>query len=195
MLSFDTTHAVTGCLLAADADATSFGFRSPAVLLVLHDRPLTPHRLRQLRQLRAVAYTLDPHDLAAHTQGVPGVLTDLAAELTRSATTPTAGAGIDPAMVADAIIHVPPDSRLLAWAVLYHDLHAAPAGIHEIRRVDAVDVDGRLYQVTRRRDEVFAVVAVDDQPDPDAIPATHPGLTALIAASRHLIRTHHHTSR
>jgi hypothetical protein len=191
VLSFDTTHAVTGCLLQADAEATSFGFRGPAVLLVLHDRPLTPPGSRRLRQLRAVAYTVDPHELAAHAQGLPGVLTDLAAALTRSTTTPTTGRGIDLAMVTDAIAHVPPDSRLLAWAVLYHDLHAGPAGIHEVRRVDAVDVEGRLYQITRRHREAFAVVAVDDQPDPDAVPATHPGLTALIAASRQLADPHH----
>ncbi len=194
MLSLDTTHAVTGCLLDADADATSFGFRSPAALLVLHDRPLTPPGPRRLRQLRAVAYTLNPHDLAAHTQGVPGVLTDLAAALTRSTTT-TVGRGVDLAELADAIAHDPPDFRLLAWAVLYHDLHAGPAGIHEIRRVDAVDVDGRLYQITRRRGEAFAVVVVDDQPDPNSVPATHPGLSALIAASRRLARTHRNTSR
>jgi hypothetical protein len=78
VLSFDTTHAVTGCLLEADAHAATYGFRGPPVLLVLHDRPLTPPGHRRLRQLRAVAFTLHPHDVAGHTQGIPGVLTDLA---------------------------------------------------------------------------------------------------------------------
>src|SRR6266536_1352490 len=77
VLSFDTTHAITGCLL--EADAATHGFHGPPVLLLLHDRPLTPAGPGRLRQIRAVAFTLHPHDVAEHTQGIPGVLTDLAA--------------------------------------------------------------------------------------------------------------------
>jgi hypothetical protein len=62
----------------------------------------------------------------------------------------------------------------LAWAVLYHDLHATPDRIGEIRRVDTVDIDGRVYQITRLRGEALAVVVIDDQPDPDATPPPTP---------------------
>ncbi len=192
MLSFDTTHAVTGCLLEADAHAATYGFRSPPALLVLHDRPLTPPGQWRLRELRAVAFTLHPHDVAEHAQGIPGVLSDLAATLDAAVTDTRAACDPDVAVFTDAIVHAAPGSRLLAWAVLYHDLHATPGGIGEIRRVDAVDIDGRVYQITRLRGEALAVVVIDDQPDPDATPATHPGLTALLGASQRLARHPHH---
>ena len=193
MLSFNTTHAITGCLLDADTHATADAFRGPAVLLVLHDRPLAPAGRRQLRQIRAVAMPLDPHEVAGHTQGIPGLLTDLAAALTDTPTD-AAAAVADPDLAAftDAIVHTAPDARLLAWAVLYHDLHAGPAGIRETRRVDAVDIDGRVYQISRLRGEPLAVVLIDDQPDPAATPATHPGLAALLTAAHTLARRTHH---
>jgi len=193
VLSFDTTHAITGCLLDADTHATADGFRGPPVLLVLHDRPLAPAGRRQLRQIRAVAFPLDPRDVAAHTQGIPGLLTDLAAALTDTPTDAAAAvADPDLAGFTDAVVHTAPDSRLLAWAVLYHDLHAGPAGIREIRRVDAVDVDGRVYQLSRLHGEPGAVVVIDDQPDPAATPATQPGLAALLTTAQTLARHAHH---
>jgi hypothetical protein len=159
---------------------------------VLHDRPLTPPGHRRLRQLRAVAFTPRPHDVADQTQGIPGRLTDLAATLDVAVTDTRAAVEPDVAVFTDAIVHTAPESRLLAWAVLYHDLHAAAGGIGEIRRVDAVDIDGRVYQISRLRGEALAVVVIDDQPDPDATPATHPGLTALLAASQRLAQHAHH---
>jgi hypothetical protein len=188
VLSFDTTHAITGCLLDADAHATASGFRGPPVLLVLHDRPFAPAGHRQLRQIRAVEFELDPHEVAGHTQGIPGLLTDLAAALTDTLTDACAVADPDLAAFTEAIVHTAPDCRLLAWAVAYHDLHAAPAGIREVRRVDAVDIDGRVYQISRLRGEAVALVVVDDQPDPAATPATHPGLAALLTAAYTLAR-------
>ena len=60
----------------------------------------------------------------------------------------------------------------------------------EHRESDAVDIDGRVYQLTRLPGpEQPAVVAVDGEPHPDDTPATHPGLTALITATRDLIHT------
>jgi hypothetical protein len=76
--------------------------------------------------------------------------------------------------------------------VLHHDLHATPGGLRKMRRVDAVDVNGRVYQITRLRGEAIAVV-IDDQPDPGATPANHPGLTALLSASRQ--RAHRRAAR
>ena len=126
--------------------------------------------------------------MAGHTQGIPGVLTDLAAALTDTA---AAVADPDLAGFTDAIVHTTPDARLLACAVAYHDLHAAPTGIREMRRVDAVDVDGRVYQISRLHGEPVAVVVIDDQPDPDATPATQPGLAALLTAAHTLTRHTH----
>ncbi|HEX8630559.1 MAG TPA: hypothetical protein VF755_20560, partial [Catenuloplanes sp.] len=50
--------------------------------------------------------------------------------------------------------------------------------------VDAVDVDGRVYQLTRHHRERTPIVLIDETPDPDDLPATQPALAALVAASR-----------
>jgi hypothetical protein len=210
VLSFDTTHAITGCLLHAETDAHLHGWGAPPVLLVLHDQPYPPGP-PQLRTMQALSFTLDPGDLAQHAAGIPAALHVLADHLN----TPDAGAAGNAADPADAspplaairaeLLAAPP-ARLLAWAVLYEDIHidantdanagaragagtdagAGPDGIGEVRRVDAVDVDGRVYQLTRHRGEPAVVVLIDDQPDPADTPATQPGLGALLSATQRL---------
>jgi hypothetical protein len=70
-----------------------------------------------------------------------------------------------------------------AVAVLYDDLHVAPPGaIVGCRRVDAVDGDGRIYQLVRLYGEPHATVLVNDTPDPTTTTATQPALTCLRAA-------------
>jgi hypothetical protein len=209
VLSFDTVHAVTDCLLDADAHAEAAGFVGPGILLLLQDRPLPPSGPRRVRLMRAMAFTLCPRDFAGHAagqaEGIAAMLHRLATSLDRAAgscltgppTQPGIRAGTTAAraaprvgICADAIANATPGTRLLAWAVLYHDVLAGPGGICQARRVDAVDIDGRVYQITRLRGEAVAVVVLDDQPDPDDTPATQPGLTALLAATRRL--AHHH---
>jgi len=203
VLSFDATHTLTGRLVQAEADADSRGWGGPPVLLVLHDQPFTPpgspHRLRRMR---VVSFTLDPGDVAGRTAGIPAVLQDLAHHLAHPDPQPHARAadtadphpdlGIHPGQITADMVTVPAPARLLAWAVLYEDVAAGPDGIAEVRRVDAVDIDGRVYQLTRRRGEPHVVVALADQPDPGDTPATHPGLTALLTAAQ---RPSHHDAR
>jgi hypothetical protein len=189
VLSFDTTHAITGCLMHAEADAHLRGWGAPPVLLVLHDQPCPPGR-QPLRRMRALSLTLDPTDVAQHPAGIPGLLHALADHLaTTGPPHDTVGAAARPAAIRAEILAAPP-ARLLAWAVGYEDLHinadAETNVIGEVRRVDAVDIDGRVYQLTRHRGEPAVVVLIDDQPDPADTPATHPGLTALLAATEHL---------
>ncbi len=201
MLSFDTTHTLTGRLLQAEADADTRGWGGPPILLMLHDQPYTPPcSPNRLRRMRVVSYTLDPGDIAEHTTGLPAVLQNLADHLTnadtRACTAVPAGRGPDvggdrgphAGQITADMITAPPAARLLAWAVLYEDLAADPADIAEVRRVDAVDIDNRVYQLTRRRGEPHVVVLVDDHPDPGDTPATHPGLTALLTATGRLPR-------
>ncbi len=199
MLSFDTTHALTGCLLHADAHAETRSLGAPPILLLLTDQPLTPTGAGRLRHIRAAAFTLPPQQVAEHTDAIVGVLHDLAARLADLAQ-PGARSGLrladgrDPGLdaavaadiYADLITLVEPGSRPLAWAVVYDDVLADTDSIDAVRRIDAVDVDGRVYQLTRRRGEAHAVVVIDDQPDPDDTPATHPGLAALVAATAQL---------
>ncbi len=204
MLSFDTTHTLTGRLVQAETDAETRGWGGPPVLLVLHDQPCTPsgspHRLRRMR---AVSFTLDPADVAERTAGIAAVLQDLAEHLATdcSRTQPDLAYeahGLDPRLdpgpdvgiragqITVGMLTAPPPARLLAWAVLYEDVTADADGIGEVRRVDAVDIDGRLYQLTRHRGEPHVVAVIDDEPDPGDTPATHPGLAALLTATRHL---------
>jgi len=206
VLSFDTTHTLTGRLLQAEADAETRGWGRPPVLLMLHDQPYSPPGSpNRLRRMRVLSYTLDPGDIAEHTTGLPAVLHNLAEHLTnpdpdmRACTAMPAGRGADldadrgphAGQITADMITASPAARLLAWAVLYEDLAADPADIAEVRRVDAVDIDNRVYQLTRRRGEPHVVVLVDDHPDPGDTPATHPGLTALLTATERL--PHHDT--
>jgi hypothetical protein len=200
VLSFDTTHAITGCLVRAETDAHLRGWGGPPVLLVLHDQPYPLAGPHPLRRMRALSFALDPTDVAACTAGIPALLHELAEHLSDpDAGRPGRGGAADPAtrpaQIRAGILTAPP-ARLLAWAALYEDVHidvgigagigADPAGIGEVRRVDAVDVDGRVYQLTRRRGEPAVVVLIDDQPDPGDTPATHAGLTALLSATHRL---------
>jgi hypothetical protein len=188
VLSFATTHTLTDCLIAADAHAEAFGWGSAPVLLLLHDRPLTAAGSRQLREMRAAAFVLPRPAVAERTAGIPQVLQDLATNLNHGHAARPHPA-LDLGITADLIVDREPGTRLLAWAVRYEDVLPTSGGIHQIRRVDAVDTDGRAYQLSRLRGETHAVVIVDDQPDPDDTPATHPGLAALVAATAQL--THH----
>src|SRR5439155_18531341 len=55
VLSFDTTHAITGCLLHAETDAHLHACGAPPVLLVLHDQPYPPGP-SQLRTMQALSF-------------------------------------------------------------------------------------------------------------------------------------------
>ncbi|MFG2043954.1 hypothetical protein [Dactylosporangium sp. NPDC048998] len=119
-------------------------------------------------------------------------------------------------VLADAFAAPEPDMRLLACAVSYDDIHigdtqttdarTGDAGeqtnrsrdgadhtdsrvaVLPVRRVDAVDIDGRVYQAVRHPGG-HTTVLVDDEPDPLDTPATHPGLTALLTTAVHATAT------
>jgi hypothetical protein len=191
MLSFNTTHALTGYLLDADAHAESRGWGNAPVLLLVQDRPLVAAGTRQLRHMRAVTITLQPDKVAERRAGIPGVLHDIVATLAdRDSQLAAEHDAVDLDAAAGQICGC--GARVLAWAVLYEDVHVDAADLRQIRRVDAVDIDGRVYQLTRLRGETHPVVVIDEQPDPAGTPATHPGLAALLAATAKLARHTHY---
>jgi hypothetical protein len=169
MLSFRTTYAITGELITA-ADA---GQPHHPLLLVLHDRPIIQPDAPDARLLRVTRIHLPQRTWTQHPTGIPGVLDHLASSA---------------ADLLQAITAADTDARLLATAVRYDDLaiNTDPNGsaITPVRRVEAVDTDGRSYQVTRLPGEHHGVALVDDQPQPDDVPATHAGLHALLGILR-----------
>ena len=190
MLSFDTVHALTMCLLHAP-HAVPAGPVPPGLLgtLVLaQDHPLDPADPR-VRQLRTLHLSL-LGDARRH-QNLPTALHQIADALAaRDPRLPghaPAGAGPlhpeDLAVLGLALREPRPGARLLAWAVSYDDLHADPGHLHRVRRVEAVDVDGRVYQLSLHPGETHPVVLVDEQPDPGDLPATYPPLARLATAA------------
>lgn len=191
MLSFDTVHALTAGLLHLLHNAPSGpGAPEPLGTIVLaQDHPASstcPH----LRHLRILQLPL-LGDGCQH-QSLPEALHQTAdtliahgdsrADRRFSGNGPLHPDDLDFLRYA---LHTPlPGQRLLAWAVRYDDLLADAEQLAYVRRVEAVDVDGRVYQFNLHHGEDHPVVLVDEQHDPDDdIPATYPPLARLAAAA------------
>ncbi|MGW3607815.1 hypothetical protein [Micromonospora sp. NPDC005161] len=190
MLSSNAVHTLAGCLLAADADAETLGWGQPATLLLIHDRPLNTAGPKRRREMRSLEFPLHRDDLLTDPAGLPALLHRLAASLDNpDAPTPYQATL---ATIVGLIRATAPDARLLAWAACYDDIRTVDSQPRQARRVDAVDIDRRVYQLTRLRGEDHPLLLVDDSPDPGDIPATGPGLAALLAATaRHTLTRIH----
>ncbi|MGS2619306.1 hypothetical protein ACVCAH_33000 [Micromonospora sp. LZ34] len=182
MLSFAAVHTLAGCLLAVDAEADVLGWGRPATLLLIHDRALHPGCSARLRVMRSVEFPLHPDDLLTDPAGLPALLHRLATAVGQ----PDRTAGpyrVTLDTIIGLIRGVESDARLLAWAAVYDDILIAAGEPFQVRRVDAVDTDGRVYQLTHLHGEDHPHLVVDDEPDPHDTPATGPGLAALLAAT------------
>ncbi|MGN9920281.1 hypothetical protein [Micromonospora palomenae] len=185
MLSFSAVHTLAGCLLAVDADADVLGWGRPATLLLLHDRPLHPDGPARLRAVRSVEFPLHPDDLLTDPAGLPALLHRLATALGQ----PDREAATAYQVTLDTIIGligIGPRGRLLAWAVVYDDILTTAGGRRRVHRVDAVDTDGRLYQLTHLHGEEHPALAVHDGPGAANTTPAGPGLAALLAATARL---------
>ncbi|MFJ6199149.1 hypothetical protein [Micromonospora sp. NPDC092111] len=180
VLSFKAVHTLTACLVDADADAEHLGWGQPPTMLLVHDWPLNPAIPRR-RKMRSLEFPLHPEDLLRDPAGLPALLHRLADSL-RHPATPTPYQKILQTMLARAHATAP-DVRLLAWAVCYHDIHVRDGQPQRVRRVDAVDIDARVYQLTHALGEDHPLAVIDETPDPADTPATHSGLVALLTAT------------
>ncbi|MEU1606052.1 hypothetical protein [Micromonospora matsumotoense] len=180
MLSSNAVHTLTACLIEADADAEQFGWGQTATVLLIHDWPLNPAIPRQ-RRMRSLEFPLHPEDLLRDPAGLPALLHRLADSL-RLPATPAPYQKILQTMLARARMTAA-DVRLLAWAVCYDDIHVRDGQPQRFRRVDAVDIDARVYQLTHAPGEDHPLVVIDETPDPADTPATQPGLAALLTAT------------
>ncbi|QGN49790.1 hypothetical protein GKC29_25160 [Micromonospora sp. WMMC415] len=175
MLSFTAVHTLTGCLLVADAEADALGWGTPVTLLLVHDRPQPTGD--PVPEMRSVEFPLHREDLLTDPAGIPVLLHRLTSELHQ----PNSPYRTALHTILGLIRRTTPDARLLAWATCYTD---TPTGQpQQVRRIDAVDTDDRLYQLTRLCGEDHPLLAVEDTPDPHGAPATYPGLSALLAAT------------
>ncbi|MEU5529379.1 hypothetical protein ABZ744_20830 [Micromonospora chersina] len=181
MLSFAAVHTLAGCLLAVDADADALDWGRPVTLLLIHDRPLITDGPTPVRQMRSVEFPLHRDDLLTDPAGLPALLHRLAASLDEPEAAAPYRATLD--TIVRLIRATQPDVRLLAWAACYDDILTDDGQPRQVRRIDAVDTDGRVYQLTHHRGEDDPALVVDDAPDPDDTPATQPGLAALVAAT------------
>ncbi|MEU8299715.1 hypothetical protein AB0C04_20880 [Micromonospora sp. NPDC048909] len=180
MLSFTDVHGLAGCLLAADADAEMLGWGQPATLLFLHDLPSIGGRARMCA-MRSVQFPLHRDDLLTDPAGLPALLHRLAADLHDPDTPTPYQATFD--TILRLIRAGTPDARVLAWAVCYDTIHTLDGQPRQARRIDAVDTDGRVYQLTHLHGEDHPLLGVDDTPDPSDTPYTRPGLRSLLIAT------------
>lgn len=189
MLSLDTVHALVDRLTQLGTGQFS-PLRELGTIAVIHDYPLrhgTPDR-RGMRLMPLPLLT----DHRRH-QTLPAALHTIAESLPPALTTPEPAAALndpvldpfDLAVLRQQVQQPDPGLRLLAWAVCYDDLLTDTDTLTRVRRVEALDADGRVYQLSRTARKSHPVVLVDEQPDPADLPATYPGLAQLAAAASH----------
>lgn len=160
MLPFDTVHAITDHLYLAD-DAHTPDSLATAVVLLLHEHT-DPSSSRRL--VRAVEYPLPTADAD---RGLPEQLLRFARGLTAA---PGWSAAVETGV------------RLLACAVRYADIDLDADTPRVVQRIDAVDIDGRLYRLVRHCRVTPPALLIDDTAVPHDVPATHPALLDILAA-------------
>lgn len=77
--------------------------------------------------------------------------------------------------------------RVLLCGVLYHDLHSSLDTLCRSRRLEALDVDGRRYELVRREDQLYPSVGHGACGDATAIPATQSALSEILAAAGRIL--------
>ncbi len=187
MLSSHTIHALTGCLLDAEAHADTHGWRQPPMIILLRAQRLHPTHGRG-RRLDTILLPIHP-DVAGHAGGIPAILRDLAQRLTDipAGTDSEAAAALSTVVADELLDQTSPGARLLGCGILHEDTHILGTDVRQVRHVDAVDADRRLYRLTRLSGQSRPAAVVDDQPDPQDCPA-YPGLVSLFDAAMRLSR-------
>ncbi|MEV0003481.1 hypothetical protein AB0H28_14500 [Micromonospora sp. NPDC050980] len=186
MLSFDAVHNLCTCLIEASTESARFDFNQLPTLLLVHDWPLIAAAASRGPAMRSVEFPPHPDDVLDNPAGLPALLHHLAATLHSTPKVTPYHRTLD--TIITRIRHAVPDTRLLAWAACYADVSTLDGELRQVRRIDAVDTDGRLYKLTHFSGEEHPLVLVDDIPDSRDLPATYPGLVALLAATAHYTR-------
>jgi hypothetical protein len=167
VLSFNTTHALSSRLLDVATDLTVSGTLCRPELLVLHAVPSCTDSLGIA--ITSVALTCPARTL-------PALLTAVA--------DPAIGHLHRPLVVAVTLRRLP----LLACAVAYDDVLIEGPDLDRGLRIDAVDIDQRVYQISQHAGADEASLCVDDDADPLNTPATYPALRDMLALAVRLSR-------
>jgi hypothetical protein len=191
VFSLDTVHALVDHLIQLDTaqPALERRLRELGTIALIHDFVLR-HGSPDLRARRVLQLPLLT-DHRRH-QPLPGILHAIAGSLTAdvqagglSEHADLALHPFDLSVLRREALQPDPGLRPLAWAVCYDDVLTDTDPLIRVRRVEAVDADGRVYQLSRTARETQPVVLVDERPDPADLPATYPALAQLAAAAAH----------
>jgi hypothetical protein len=166
VLPYETVHHLTQTLLDIETDAHRRGWNRPPVPLVIVNR--------RDRALQVITLPLQTRSAAARDLPLPHQLHQLATALHSRA------GHVQPAQAG---------RRVLLCGVLYHDLHATFDELCPSRRLEALDTDGRRYEIVRRRNRPYPTVHRIPPCDDSADPATLPGLTAILSAAGRVLTT------
>jgi hypothetical protein len=167
VLPYDTVHHLTQTLLDIETDAHRRGWNRPPIPLVILNR-------RNRTALQVITLPLQTRSAATRDLPLTHQLHQLAAALhSRAGHVRPAQAG----------------RRVLLCGVLYHDLHATLDELCHSRRLEALDTDGRRYEIVRRRNRTDPTVHHVAPCDGGAVPATLPGLAAILSAAGRVLTT------
>jgi hypothetical protein len=75
-------------------------------------------------------------------------------------------------------------TTVIAAAVRYTDIELHHDGPQLVHRVEAVDIDGRRYQLVHDSNDTTPAQRIDEHPDPAHSTPTHAGLAAILTAAR-----------
>jgi hypothetical protein len=176
MLTFPTSHALTEALITA-THSPQLTARLPIVLF-----------LYEIAN-NGTGYLIRCHVIRPrYSSGPEGLDTTIVGRLEALTREHTDAQGPIPMVMAavNATTGDAPGFRMLACAALDDDIVIAEDGPHRCRRLDAVDIDGRVYQLTRYHTEKHPVVTVDDVDEPRDTPAAIPVLQAALTVAVHL---------
>ncbi|MFG1648378.1 hypothetical protein ACGFIE_00505 [Micromonospora sp. NPDC049275] len=145
-------QAVEHCLTNLDQYAQdAYPWPGPTLLAALRETPVPANPDPTARFLGVVAVPVPPTDWQ-HPDGPAGALRLVAADLHHP---------LFHAQLAGAVGGI----RIVAWVFMRAEAITKGHGTGQRRCIDAVDLNGAAYAVTRQRDHSNGLVAVDDTPD------------------------------
>jgi hypothetical protein len=160
VLTFDTVEALTYYLHLFDQPPPT-SCTEVAMLLLEHVDPATGREQTWVIELRRPHPDQPlPEHLHHLAQWLPGRLAAMLRPTAIGATT------------------------VIACAVRYTDIELRDGSPRLVHRVEAVDVDRRVYQLVRDSTDTTPAQHIDEQPDPAQSTATHAGLVAVLTAAQ-----------